>query len=136
MDNLKKRKTCQMVMAAIMLVLGLIIVFSLDYRDDMDWLIALMFIGVPVLTQLFIVFTFKNYDKFYTNGKFIFTRMLLSFAVNFVIESLLILIVFGITRPQYKLFVFALAFSVIAFILTLILSGIFTIVAKEKKNRQ
>lgn len=132
----KKRITCMIIELVIVLFISILGIANFGYADKQDWMIALMFLGIPAIVLVFIIIMYNRYDKFYTNFKFVVFNFLISFMITFVVESILILAVFGIKMPQYKLFIFALAFGLMTAVFALILSAIFARVASKETKRK
>ena len=122
-------------------LLMIVFVFSLaglvtfGYEDNRDWMIALMFLGVPGLVLMGDIIMFIRFDKFYTKVRFVLFNFLVSFGAVFIIEAVLVLAVFGIKQPQYKLFGLAAGFALITAVLSILYSAIFAIVADRKRNQ-
>lgn len=128
----KKNKICLGVEAAFVVIVAALCLITFPYQDSEDWLIALLFFGVPGVVMLGTIYSFVKKGKRTSNARFILSRAFFSFLACFVIESIIILIYFGIKTPQYKLFIFAAGFSIYAMISCIIFTIIYALVCKKK----
>lgn len=108
---------------------------TFGYEDDKNLTLAIMFYGIPGLVTLLDLANFFRYEKYYTYFKFAAINFLIVFGVAFVLESAVILVSFGITNPQVKLFIFAAVFSAMAGVINLFETGFFALVMKKRRKK-
>lgn len=119
MSRERRRLIYIAVWTVVLLILLMFSVSSFGYEDSKDTTLAVMFLVVPVFTMIADMGFFFLYDKFYSHAKFVVINFLCVFGAVFIIESVVILVSFGIRQPQTKLFVFALIFAIMTAVLNL-----------------
>ncbi len=117
------------------LIWALVSIADLGYENKDDFIFATMFFGVPFGVLLLDLFNLIRFDRYGSKGNFLFKNFLLVFCAAFVIECLVVLIGFGLERPQYKLiYTFGLGGAAAAAILSLLTTGFYP--AGKKKKRK
>ncbi len=135
MDKNKRRLIYVISWAVVLALLLVLALWDFGYEDQHDLTLAIMMLVVPVSVMLLDMLHFFKFEKYYTTFKFIAVNFLMVLGACFVIDSIIILIVFGILQPQVKLFVLAAIFSMVTAVLNLFQSCFLPLVMKEKKKR-
>lgn len=133
MSKGKRRWIYISVWAAVLIVLLISALISFGYEDPNDITLAIMLFVVPILVMIADMANFFRFEKYYTVFRFVAANFLIVLLTAFVLESAVILISFGILRPQTNLFVFAAVFSVMAAVLNLFQSCFLGIAMGVKK---
>lgn len=118
------------VLLIVLLILSLV---SFGYEDPNDVTLAIMFFVVPILVMIADMANFFRFEKYYTVFRFVAANFFIVLLTAFVLESAVILISFGILRPQTNLFVFAAVFSLMAAVFNLLQSCFLGIAMGVKK---
>lgn len=135
MDKNKRRLIYVISWATALAILLVLALWDFGYEDQYDLTLAIMMLVVPVAVMLLDMLHFFKFEKYYTTFKFIAINFLIVFGACFIIDSVVILVVFGILQPQVKLFLMAAIFSLVAAVLNLFQSCFLPLVMKEKKKR-
>lgn len=106
-------------------------------KDAEDWnkVLAAMMLGIPGAMMILDMAYFFRFEKYYSAVTFVVVNFFMVFGITFVIEGALILIHFGIEKPQVKLFIFALAFSAITAVLNLFQSCFLGLAMNGRKKK-
>lgn len=133
MTKEKRRIIYIAVWAAALAALLVAALLNFGFEDSDDITLAIMFPAVPLLVMEADMANFFRFEKYGSAFRFAASNFVLVLAVSFVIESAVILISFGILRPQVKLFVFAAAFALLTAVLNLLQSCFLGLVMRDKK---
>ena len=117
------------------LIWALVSISDLGYENKDDFIFATMFFGVPFGVLLLDLFNLIRFDSCESKWRFLFKNFFLVFFAAFVIECMVVLIGFGIDRPQYKLIgTFGLGGAFASAILSLLTTGFYPTGKKKRKK--
>lgn len=133
MSKEKRRIIYIAVWAAVLIAFLVTALVNFGFEDSEAVTLAVMFLVVPVLVMMADMANFFRYEKYDSAFRFAAANFILVLAVTFAAESAVILVSFGILRPQVKLFAFAAGFSVMAAVLNLLQSCFLGLVMREKR---